>query len=385
MPDERFPPPERALDWYWDRVFRGDPAGPVPEGLDPELAASVRRVRALDSAPAADPAFASRLWEDLVPTQTVPVPFDRPGRRLLGDRATPRLRRPRRPTVPFPPRCRRWAIAHLATAVLVLLSLTAVVLTVGGRPDRQPVRLPAAQNVAATPAAAAALVRLTLTDLPPRREAQATLWRTTFDPGGSLRILAGAGPHVLYVEAGALRVAPVKAPSPLRVVRAGTGGAVEAGESVAAGGEARLEAGDTLVVPADGAAEMSNVGASPVAVLTLLLHGTMLWLDERGTERTPMVAEIVETVPPPHPSPTVVLERVTLAPGEHLPAPPAPAVMVVAPVEPASGDALSVEEAPGLASGAARNRGTEPLAVYVLTVTAATEPAGTPADGTPTA
>ncbi len=51
------------LDAYWDNVVAG--SVPRSEGVDPSLAAAVRHLHALDTAPAADPAFRARLWQEL--------------------------------------------------------------------------------------------------------------------------------------------------------------------------------------------------------------------------------------------------------------------------------------------------------------------------------
>lgn len=57
----RFAPLE-CLNEYWDQYTNG---APPRAGEEPALAASVRRLHALDDSPAPDPAFADRLWEVL--------------------------------------------------------------------------------------------------------------------------------------------------------------------------------------------------------------------------------------------------------------------------------------------------------------------------------
>src|SRR5688572_4763752 len=48
---------------FWDGFVRGAPA--APDGLDPSLAETVRRLHALDDLPGPDPAFAERTWRRL--------------------------------------------------------------------------------------------------------------------------------------------------------------------------------------------------------------------------------------------------------------------------------------------------------------------------------
>src|SRR5688572_32793038 len=98
MHDRRDLPLAQSMDRYWDEVFQGEPAGSDLGALDPDLEATVRRVHALNVAPAADPAFASRLWEDLMRAHGVvgdlhPIP-----NAVASSRAVAPLRR----SVPLP-------------------------------------------------------------------------------------------------------------------------------------------------------------------------------------------------------------------------------------------------------------------------------------------
>ncbi len=70
------------LNRYWDDLLRdravhpGGPAAPAA-GLDLDLAAAVRRLHALDDAPAPDPVLAARLWPALVsPAADAPATGD---------------------------------------------------------------------------------------------------------------------------------------------------------------------------------------------------------------------------------------------------------------------------------------------------------------------
>ena len=61
---------EFALDRQWDAVMSGAAEDPGLAKLDPALVATTRRVHALDAVPSPNPAFTSKLWEDLMQAQT---------------------------------------------------------------------------------------------------------------------------------------------------------------------------------------------------------------------------------------------------------------------------------------------------------------------------
>jgi outer membrane protein assembly factor BamB len=131
MPDDlrpRHDQPERpgeidALDRAISRITGEFPVGPDGGDLDPTLAETVRRVHALYRSPRPDPSFADRLWEDLMHRSasalTLPLPL-RPGAGMNGHR----LGRPLAAPAPRPRSAPvRWAAVHLATVVLLLLTL----------------------------------------------------------------------------------------------------------------------------------------------------------------------------------------------------------------------------------------------------------------------
>jgi hypothetical protein len=120
------------LGRYWNEVVAGEPAAPTD--LDPDLAATVRRVQALGSSPVPDPAFAAHLWEDLMNTARFhdlagPFPIPRPA-------AIPRLRPDPPENVDAPNRWfgrGRWMPRfELAAAALLVLVLAAGLLAQGG-------------------------------------------------------------------------------------------------------------------------------------------------------------------------------------------------------------------------------------------------------------
>jgi outer membrane protein assembly factor BamB len=140
MREQRDPRLDLTLDRYWDGVFGGDPAGSAPEPLDPELAATVRRVHELDTAPPANPVFASRLWEELMHAHGIA------GEVSLRSPSPPagRLAQARPPTRPqpidLPQSRRRWVLAQFATALLLVVTLAAIYFAFfqGNQPANQP-------------------------------------------------------------------------------------------------------------------------------------------------------------------------------------------------------------------------------------------------------
>ena len=73
MNDARF---LTELRRYWDEIARGGPA--TPGALDPDLAATIRRLHALPDVPPPDPAFANRLEERFMQATTIPLPLADP-------------------------------------------------------------------------------------------------------------------------------------------------------------------------------------------------------------------------------------------------------------------------------------------------------------------
>jgi hypothetical protein len=71
-----------ALNRFWDELGSAHPGGPArpEERLDPNLTRSVRRLRQVDEAPRPEPAFAARLWADLMttPAPAAPAPASSP-------------------------------------------------------------------------------------------------------------------------------------------------------------------------------------------------------------------------------------------------------------------------------------------------------------------
>ena len=147
MPDRRDLRSNLLLDRYFDEVFFGDPAGSDLNTDDPDLAATVQRVHALNFEPLIRPTFENRLWEDLMSRQPPRAnsacnqPSPRPGSHL--DSKIPKLSLPR---VHIPTARRRWLVAQFATAVLLIVTLIGFyfVFVSDNRPALQPTATPEA-------------------------------------------------------------------------------------------------------------------------------------------------------------------------------------------------------------------------------------------------
>lgn len=242
---------------------------------------------------------------------------------------------------------RPWLALIRPLAVVILLGLTPL----------------AARSQEATPAADGKLLRFTLAELAPDNASVVGVTRTTFEPGGALRLVAGAGPTLLFVETGSLVVTAAAPPEPLAV--AGAGG--DAPVPLAAGADHPLEAGTALVLPAGGVADLRNDGTGPAATLDLLAATDAAVEAEAGVTHV-LLARHESTLPAPPVE--VSLARATIAGGGRLEKPPAPAQTVAATVE--YGQTF-------LLTGQSFNRGKDPLPVYVLSIAPLNAEGGTPA------
>jgi outer membrane protein assembly factor BamB len=121
------------LSAYWNALNRGAPpeelarlAGP----LDPSFIAAIDRARALHRRRRPDPAFATRLEQDLMdafataPAGSVPLRPVPP--QPTNGQTVPRERWSWLPALPVSRERRHWAVAQLATALLLVVTLLAV-------------------------------------------------------------------------------------------------------------------------------------------------------------------------------------------------------------------------------------------------------------------
>ena len=337
MDDRRDLRLDRTLDRYWDERFQGEPAGSNLdlEEIAPDLAATVRRVHALSvgGAPPVDPAFASRLWEDLM--QTYVLPGD-PGPRSIPDLApdgetiVPHHRRLAWPTPVLPPR--RLRLAGFLTAALVLLTFGLVYLVFGpGRGDQgQPAIIPAIGDPTATTAPATVTEETVVEITLPAGSFPAGELGAGYGyyaaPVGFKETLVSASdgccpePRFIYIVHGAYTVT---SQGTVQVLRAGGDGGWE---TIAPGAEYTLGPGDASLTTTETGSEAANMGTIPVDLLASIVTdgsygeganpgypGALGWVehDGRGSPWTAPAGPVMLT-----------LQRVALPPGSSFPPPP---------------------------------------------------------------
>jgi len=185
-----------ALDRFWERVVRGE--GPAPDDtLDSGAAATIRHLHGRDDTPDPNVAFTDRLLEDLMDSTTLPTTHAR-SYGLDGfspnGRAAPAVRPPTRA---LPRQRHGWAIGHLATVAIILLSLVgSYVVFRGAGTGLQDAPAPPAD----VPAYKANAARTGENPGPGPTEKPAELWRLEVqgDVRGSPAVVGG----VLYVGGG---------------------------------------------------------------------------------------------------------------------------------------------------------------------------------------
>jgi hypothetical protein len=188
------------------------------------------------------------------------------------------------------------------------------------------------------------------------------LWHASIAPG--VRVAAPAtygsccpGPVILHVLSGELSLG---VGGPLQVVRAGRGGTPAPVEEIAEHAEVTLGPGDGAAYRFEFPAVYANAGATPVH----LVSGGLLGAYAPAPVGDYVVTEFTEIFPaPPLPAGPVTMElvRVTLAPGESLPPPPAGALRLG--LQEAGGGILAEELASSFV-----NIGREAIVVDVLAI-----------------
>jgi hypothetical protein len=257
---------------YWDEIARGEPA--PPSGLDPELAAIVRRVHALHDVPPPDPAFAKRLEERLMATTTLSLPLggtpDRNGRNA--GPASPGTRR----AVLIPPQ--RGVPAHLVTALLVLIVVIGSVLAFGvrrpGPKGDTPAILPAISGTPAPPAPDARTegvletIDFGIAEELPEAPVSIRFDRIELPPGASSSSPAselGLGAYV--IESGTVTFTPTE---DIELFQDGQPHGVTFG-----GDETELAPGEGFVLEPNMGGEVRNDGTEPVVIVVIrMLPGT---------------------------------------------------------------------------------------------------------------
>jgi hypothetical protein len=148
-------PEQEQLNRYWNALNRGAPPEELARlaaPLDPSLIAAIDRARALHRRRRPDPAFATRLEYDLMDAFTTAPAGSVPLRPIppkpANGSVAPRERWDWLPTLPVSKERRGWALAQVATALLLLVTLALGYIAFR---DAHPAALPPAQ---ASPAAA---------------------------------------------------------------------------------------------------------------------------------------------------------------------------------------------------------------------------------------
>jgi outer membrane protein assembly factor BamB len=135
----------QAIDAFWDTVVERSPAEPIrPERVDAASAGTIRRLHALAPQPAPSLAFADRLLAELTATipetgQAAPAPphTDTNGETIMTTATIAAPSPPKWfPTLPEYRKTRRWAIAQLAAAALLIAALLGGYFWFEGRNDQ---------------------------------------------------------------------------------------------------------------------------------------------------------------------------------------------------------------------------------------------------------
>jgi hypothetical protein len=390
-----------ALDRYLDQVLQGDLDGASPQEVDAGVAAIVRRLAALNTAPKAEARFADDLLDHLIGASDAPnqneseapmprsVVLGKAGLFALSSKPSalpqPRWGRTRIGSRPALPAIRPWwrgISGPVVTAALVVLVLTAGLFAGGPlRPNREataPAGIFAVLMAPATPGpeevAREVLVETTVPAeaLPTGENRLLEIWQETIHPGVTAtfpaeRLVCCPGPLVDHVLVGELTV---RVEGPLRVARAGTATTPGPVEEVAPGTDVVLRAGDTALYDQALPVEYANHGIEPVQLI-----GGGLFIGRGVLRPSGLIVNNVNYLRPLPPLPagpvTFVLERMTLPPSATLPGPPTGVLRIVT-----SGP--KVAYLPKAADGSVTNLVREPIEAYALTLLPGGSQAGTP-------
>ncbi len=211
---------------------------------------------------------------------------------------------------------------------------------------------------AQTPAAFQAsgtLTHVTVDALTPDLVATTGIVRTIYPTGATLRLDTGSGPSLHFVESGTVTMSTGDGAPPL-VVRAGTAETVATPRAVTSESEVVVTVGDGFLLAPDKSVDIRNDGAEPAAVLDLLAAPDAASDVGEGIAQEILVRQEVTV---PELPVTVTLSRITLAPGDRLSLPEAPAVSFYTAVERSQTFSLS---------GQGINRSGNPIDAYVLVI-----------------
>ena len=326
---------EEQASQAWDAIARG--IAPDSAASDPTLIETMRRLQALGEQPRPDPVFSDRLEDELTRAMTSNLAL-MPSARTLANVPNGRLTllSPPPPLPRLEPSRRRWALAQLATAALVLLSLLGSFVVFRGplrlmTHDEQPAVIPAIDASSTVPVVGTPmgerpasgmtdmiLLQGTFTEIP-RDASWAGLERATLQPGAT-RALGkheneGEGPMIYRVESGKL---VINADGPITITRAGE----TTSTTIPPRTDVVLGVDDEGFTPSGVTSLWRNEGSIPAVVLDAAIttfgagpnSGGLV--DSHGLN----LIEFVEQWPITAPATpvTVTAHRLTLAPGDRI-------------------------------------------------------------------
>jgi hypothetical protein len=290
---------------------------------------------------------------------------------------------PARPRVTIPRT--GWALAQIATAVLLVITLGAVYVTFIARPQHSMVP---AVFVPATPTTEAQspsevtvepLVAATFLpeEVPTGRALNLMVGHATIEPGAQVAFTATmvkccAGPQIDHVFSGELTL---RSEGPLRVVRAAADETPRPPEEVTPGTDVVLRQGDSAIHRAEVPFTYVNAGTDPVQIASGGLFSGRSFSQPASSLADDFDTVSLETSQLSG-ALTLAMEALTLAPDATLPGPP-------------SGTSRAITAGPQFGAisrgigGAVTNITAEPLVTYALTLLP-TGSSGGAAPATPT-
>jgi hypothetical protein len=309
-PDRHDPALEIALDQYWDAVLEGDAGASELETIAPELAATVRQARALDTFAAPRPGLAPTLWDDLMHAAA-----NTAGPPIITPTAPPLSARP---TAPVARRFPQWlpdTFSHIAAAVLLAVLLTgAALMALYPHLPKHDKGLPLFAPEVATPATPAlpvesTLLDLTLPDLPPAH-IEGGLAITDYPPGGGSQERAATSTEVFTIAVGPMQATVIKAPQPVQVIPPGAS-APDPGAQLREGRSATLPTGATAIAPPGAVVELLNTGTAPTRMLDLIWVTASTSTERDGAEWWKGFGGTTQDIEPPV---RVTVRRVAMRP-----------------------------------------------------------------------
>ncbi|HEU5432738.1 MAG TPA: hypothetical protein VFU81_13815, partial [Thermomicrobiales bacterium] len=241
-----------ALNVAWNAIVRGEP---IDAAVSP-FAPTLRRLHALDDAPALTPERQARIWRDLMAAQGAG-----PALVLLPPMppASPDGPAPGSGVVNAPAAQQRWPASFLATAAVLVLMLSSVLLTVGLWQPNRWLRTGDVPGVIADET----IFHQRLDDIPAAAN-RVNVHRDTLSPGAvweqGTRTTSGVGPTLYRVESGAVAV---QAEGSFQVTRHGA----TLASAIPAGTTVDLAPGDVAFLPPGAASHWRNQAVHPATLL----------------------------------------------------------------------------------------------------------------------